>query len=242
MLVAPVLRGVAGGRYSASALGRPVMIPRSRTYRGPMARKSAPRKRLSREARRQQLLEAALGAFGAGGYHGTHVDQIIERAGVARGTFYLHFSSKQEIFDALIDQMLQVFLDVRPAEQPEDIRTLEDAEGVLRASYRTVLTAFHENRRLMRLLLEEAVGLDRDYRQRLERHYRTWHARVASTLEMLVDQGLARRDLDAEVTAEMVLGMVERLTRRYLLRSRKPPLDRLVDALVTLELGGIRAI
>src|SRR5438067_9933141 len=59
---------------------------------------------LDRETRRQQILEAAARVFARKGYRNTGVADIIEAAGVAsRGTFYLYFQSKEEIFLALVD-------------------------------------------------------------------------------------------------------------------------------------------
>lgn len=179
-------------------------------------------------------------AFSKGGYHGTHVADIIREADVARGTFYLHFPSKHEIFAALVDRTLKLLLDVRPPDPEPEIRTRADAEAVLRTSYETVLSTIHEHRRLFRLLFDEAIGIEKGFRTKIERHFKTWHERVAWTLEHFVERGVARADLDTEVTAQMVLGMVERLARRYLFRSRRPDIARLVDALVKLELHGIR--
>jgi hypothetical protein len=73
----------------------------------------------------------------------------------------------------------------------------------------------------------------------LEAHFRTWHERIAATLVYFREQGAARADLDTDVTAELVLGMVERLARRYLFQDRRPDIASLVDALVALELRGI---
>lgn len=198
------------------------------------------RRNLKRAERKEQILGAALEAFGKGGYHETHVDDIVETAGVARGTFYLHFKSKHDVFAALIDRMLSIFLDVRPAEEEPDIRTLEDAEALLRMSYRVVLSTFHEHRQLTRLLFDEAIGLSKGFREKLETHYVEWHARVERTLVRFVERGVGREGLDTEVTAQMVIGMVERITQRYLLDESEPDLDRLVDALVRFELAGVR--
>ncbi len=51
---------------------------------------------------RQRLLEAAERVFGDLGYHDASIVKITEAAGVAHGTFYLYFGSKQEIFDELV--------------------------------------------------------------------------------------------------------------------------------------------
>ena len=197
------------------------------------------RKNLTREARREQILQAALKAFSRGGYHGTHVSHVIEEAGVARGTFYLHFDSKHDVFEALIDRTMEIFLGVRPDEDEPKIRRRADAEKILRNSYRTVLGTIHEHRQLMRLLFDEAVGLEKGFRDRLEKHFAQWRERLVYTIGLFQEAGVARADLDVELTSEMVLGMVERVARRHLFRARKPDLDRIVDALVAFELRGL---
>lgn len=200
-----------------------------------------PKKRLTKEVRREQILEAALNVFERGGYHSTHVDDVIREAGIARGTFYLHFESKHAVFAALVERMFSIFLEVRPASPEPEVTGTKAAEAILRASYRTVFETLREHRRLARLLFEEAVGLDKGFSDALAIHYRAWHGRVRATLEKFRDAGAVRKDLDAEVTAEMVLGIVERLSRRYLFADRGLDLDRLVDAVVSLEMRGIEA-
>ncbi len=200
---------------------------------------SPSRRNLKKAERREQLLGAALKAFTKGGYHGTHVEHVVKEAGVARGTFYMHFESKHDVFEALVDRTLDVFLETRPEGESVNVENVQDAERMLRESYAVVLNTFHKHRRLTRLLFDEAVGLEKGYRKKLEQHYRVWHGRVAETLDMLVERGVARRTLDVEITSEMVIGMVERVARRYLFQSRKPDVDRLVEALVSFELGGL---
>ena len=201
--------------------------------------RSPTRRNLKKADRREQILRAALKAFTKGGYHGTHVEHVVKEAGIARGTFYMHFESKHDVFDALVERTFDVFLDVRPAGEAIDVRSIRDAERMLRDSYTVVLTTFHKHRRLTRLLFDEAVGLEKGFRKKLEGHYRVWHERVSETLDMLVERGVARRTLDVEITSEMVIGMVERIARRYLFQSRRPDIERLADALVSFELGGI---
>jgi len=116
------------------------------------------RKNLPHAERREQILQSALRAFTRTGYDGTHVEHIVKEAGVGRGTFYLHFKSKHEVFEALVDRMLAIFLASRPLDAEPDVRTVEDAEQLLRRSYTAVLTTFHEHRHLAHLLFDEAAG------------------------------------------------------------------------------------
>ena len=54
------------------------------------------------DQRRQQLLEAATWVFARKGYRRAGISDIIARAGVARGTFYLYFDSKEQVFLAIV--------------------------------------------------------------------------------------------------------------------------------------------
>lgn len=200
------------------------------------------RVRLPRAERREQILRAALKVFVRGGYHGTHVDHVIQEAGIARGTFYLHFKSKHEVFAALVDRMLAVFLDAALPD-PEEFTQGDDpratAERMLFASYRQVLATLSEHRALAQLFFDEAVGADKGFIKQRNQHFRTWHMRVSDRLNHFVKAGIARSDLDVEVFAEMVIGMVERLMRRYLFARKRPDLDRLARALVAIEMDGL---
>src|SRR5690348_6566951 len=61
-----------------------------------------PRARLSRSARRAQLLVAARDVFAAQGYHAAAMDDIAERAGVSKPVLYQHFPGKLELYRALL--------------------------------------------------------------------------------------------------------------------------------------------
>src|SRR5439155_2605296 len=58
-----------------------------------------------RESRRAGVMQAARRIFAHKGYHATSIDDLIEAAGIARGTFYLYFESKRAIFDELLDEL-----------------------------------------------------------------------------------------------------------------------------------------
>src|SRR5687767_8928892 len=58
-----------------------------------------------RERRRQEILSHARDVFAEHGYHETKIDDIVARAEVARGTFYLYFQDKRAIFEELVDAL-----------------------------------------------------------------------------------------------------------------------------------------
>ena len=59
------------------------------------------------EERKKEILDIAEELFTAKGYDNTSTTDILERVGIARGTMYYHFGSKEEILDALIDRVIQ---------------------------------------------------------------------------------------------------------------------------------------
>jgi AcrR family transcriptional regulator len=60
-----------------------------------------------RGRRRQDLVDAALATFAAKGVAATSVDDIVRTAGVAKGTFYLYFATKDQIVDAVAQRMIE---------------------------------------------------------------------------------------------------------------------------------------
>ena len=59
------------------------------------------------EKRKQELLKIAYGMFLSQGYENTSVDSIIEAAGIAKGTYYYYFESKDQMLEAVIEMMIE---------------------------------------------------------------------------------------------------------------------------------------
>ena len=70
-----------------------------------MPRKN-PRWRRRKDARPAEILDAALACFAENGFAATRLDDIAKRAGVTRGTLYLYFSSKEDLFKAMVSQVV----------------------------------------------------------------------------------------------------------------------------------------
>ncbi|WP_454918144.1 TetR/AcrR family transcriptional regulator [Xanthobacter sediminis] len=65
---------------------------------------------MAREARRRDILEAALAEFAAHGFAEAKLDLVARRAGVAKGTLYLYFSDKEALFRALVEDTITCVL------------------------------------------------------------------------------------------------------------------------------------
>ncbi|MFC6651584.1 TetR/AcrR family transcriptional regulator [Paenibacillus rhizoplanae] len=83
------------------------------------------------ETRRNEILDAAEELFGQKGFDGTSTGDILGRVGIARGTLYYHFKSKEDIMDALIERTNATIL--HAAQQIAEDKSIPVIERILRA-------------------------------------------------------------------------------------------------------------
>jgi AcrR family transcriptional regulator len=96
---------------AASAHRRPSRAtPTGSPSRKAEPRKSARARKIAPELRRQAILEAALAVFAERGFAAARLDDVAARAGVAKGTLYLYFHSKEALFEALIRDAISPLL------------------------------------------------------------------------------------------------------------------------------------
>ena len=174
-----------------------------------------------KEARRDQILEAAAEVFGAAGYHAANVADIIAKAGVARGTFYQYFESKRQLFDELLDDLLErvreAIVDVNLAD-PEKTVYVQLQEDIER-----ILAILFQERALARILLAEASGVDAELDRKLEGFYDGILDLISDTLRLGQAAGMVR-PCDTWLVATCILGSVKELVYQHTLRNR-PPAD-----------------
>ena len=100
-------------------------------------------------ANRQAILDAARAVFGELGYEAATVRDIIRRTGLASGTFYNYYKSKEEVFDALADDGARRFRPILRAESDRAVDFESFLRGAIRA-YFDFLAAEHESWRINR--------------------------------------------------------------------------------------------
>lgn len=90
-------------------------------------------RKLPEEVRRQQILEAALHAFAQDGYDKVSMARIAGEAGLTKGGLYFHFSSKEEVFSAMVEAELEHRWEVarEMAARAKDLPPLEVVQRVL---------------------------------------------------------------------------------------------------------------
>ncbi len=190
---------------------------------------------MERSQRRHQLLEAALACFSDKGYQSTHVSHIIDRAGVARGTFYQYFDGKQSIFKELVDDMFGRLDSVLPRiDAATGLAPLDQLRGNLEHFVGVLL----KRPDLTRLLLSQAAVSDMDVAHRLQAFYRDLAGMLEQSLELGRQLGLVR-DVDAMLVARALMGAVKEIFWEMATEGADYDEQRIADALWDLALHGV---
>lgn len=191
--------------------------------------------------RRADLLAAARLIFAERGYHETTVEDITRAAGVAKGTFYLYFQEKREIFLAIIRELLDTIKEIggsvaalAPGEDPLAFMARAEAAAL------RLMGIFQDNRALARLAYRESMGMDPGLEAMIRDFYRETAEIEARNIVFAQKLGLLRA-CDPMLTAYAHIGMVERVLLTMLDAPEQfpPPLD-VVRQIMRLAFEGLR--
>lgn len=188
--------------------------------------------------RREEILKAAIIIFSQKGYHDTSITDIIEKAGIARGTFYLYFDNKRQIFDSILENLM--------IELDHSIKKIEIGPGCinpldqLKANLKRVLTLLIENPELTKILLRHATGLDIESDHRITEFYRNIAAIIEEALREGIKMGFVR-ECNSRLVSYCILGSIKEVVERITLDDQDTPdIDSIVNELILFGLFGIQ--
>jgi len=175
--------------------------------------------------------------FAHKGYHATSVGDIIKGANIARGTFYLYFENKRQIFEALLELALQGLVSrLRRIElTPQSPPPLDQ----LRENVGRIIGFLLSKRELTQILLRHAEGLDAEFDRRLSAFYDTLLEHIEGVLRTGQLMALVR-PCDRRIVAACILGSVKEVMARLTSAADQgPDLETVVDEIVNFGLRGI---
>jgi len=198
-----------------------------------------------RHGKRDAIMDAAIEVFGKSGLDGANVDEIARTAGVAKGTIYLYFKSKHEIFDAVLTERWPgPFLDVLlpdMASIPElyelPIETALEELGI------GFLDAVEDNLIVLRLALAEAYRYPERGEHLFESTFLKANRMVARYLENQATAGVIAPLPNPIITARCLQGMLMTyiLSQELLQGKKYTPIEKRdwVKEVVRLFLRGV---
>ncbi|MCA9676986.1 MAG: TetR/AcrR family transcriptional regulator [Kofleriaceae bacterium] len=191
----------------------------------------------ARAERRRQILEAAKEVFAEAGYHEASINAIIERAHIARGTFYLYFDGKAAVFDALLDEAMRELraritrIDVEDPAAPPPHLQLRD--GLVR-----VLDYVLGDRLLATILLSGTTATEAEAANRAGAFFGEVRSVIRTALEQGIQMKLVR-PCNVEVTSAALLGLVRGVVEHLVTTASPPAATEVVAEMIAVALRGV---
>jgi TetR/AcrR family fatty acid metabolism transcriptional regulator len=211
----------AGGHSGASA--------RSREDR------EAAKKRRSRD-KRDRILKAAVKVFARNGFHATRVSEVAKAAGVADGTIYLYFKSKEELLVSLFEDRVSKLL----AFMEESLPKLEGAPERLRAVIDMQLGLLEGERELaevITVILRQSTRLMKEF---AAPKFLAYLDAIAKIVQEGQAAGDFRADVSPSIAARAVFGALDGITLTWALgRAEQGALARAATQLADILLRGL---
>ena len=181
----------------------------------------------SRAETRRRLLEAAVALFAENGLHGVTSAQIARRAGVATGTFYLHFADKEALFREIAFSALA---ELRARQERISAGLVLGSREYLRARTEELIAFAAEKRELIQMVFgrAESAGLADQVREavvpEIQRH-----------LERRAREGLAPADLHPAVAAQAHAAVLTRVIAWWAADPSRATAEQVVATLLRMN-------
>lgn len=163
-----------------------------------------PRKEREKLARRAEILAAARKIFAEKGLHETTLDEIAEKAELAKGTLYGYFENKDDLFFSVLGEAVHNVEDAINQAANSKQPPAEKITGMIK----TMLTLFEENIDLMQLMTRNQPGMLMDkMREKMQIPFRNLIKSVSGVLQQGIDQGVFIKT-DAEKAASAFFNLI----------------------------------
>jgi AcrR family transcriptional regulator len=176
---------------------------------------------------KSKLLRAARQEFAAVGLSQARVEDIAKRAKLAKGSFYLHFKTKEGAFHELVDHFLAELQRVTEEYHPECVTQVnaEEALDVFRVHDERMLEFLWDNRDIMRMILYGGK-VRHQFAHALDAFLDAQAAQIANGVKALQANGVYANDFDADACAWLLAGAWFNLSRRMCQMPAHPDFKR----------------
>jgi len=190
-----------------------------------------------KEAKRLRILDAAVREVARRGYYGTTVAMIAGRAGVADGTIYLYFKSKEEILVNVFERAMQRFIDAAR----QIVEDAASAEEQLRRLISLHLTLLGEDRDLA-VIFQVEFRHTLHVMQLLSRaQFHEYLGLIARVVGEAQRAGVFRTDADPLLTAKMVFGILDEMVTDWVLSRKNTRMAARAEPVAEFVLRGLRS-
>ncbi|UCF02732.1 MAG: TetR/AcrR family transcriptional regulator [Deltaproteobacteria bacterium] len=186
--------------------------------------------------KRDRIMNAAITAFAQNGYHQATMAAVARKAGVAAGTIYLYFKSKDDLLISIFEEKVQGFID----EFHGQLAREESAETKLRKLVQLHLLEM-QNRPDLAAVFQLELRQSRHFMSAYPKAVlKSYFDLIGEIIEQGQQQGLFRKDLYLSAIKRAFFGAMDETVTSWLLAGRNYDLTQMADPLGDLFIRGLR--
>lgn len=185
-------------------------------------------------ARARQIIDAAVRVFARSGYYNSRVADIAREAGIASGTIYLYFRTKDEILVALFRERMAEWVAAARVELAGE----RDAIAKIRRLVALHFDVLERQPDLAEVVQVELRQGQKFFRGAAAREVSAYFDLIASVLQEGQAAGLIRRDLPVRIATRMLFGAMDQMATSWVLGRRGSRLGAAAEAVATIFLRG----
>jgi len=183
------------------------------------------KRKLRQKNHAAQILEAGEKLFAEKGFYPTTMEEVARAAGLAKGTIYLHFDNKRDLFFSIIENKLDILLEKIEKEMRKD----ELPSQRIKLAIGIHLRFLEENRDFFKIMQALPESLKEEMEKRLKGRVIEKQSRYIEILDQLIQKGIRNQEikpLDSRKLAVILVGMMHSLTIYWISRKEKGPLSQ----------------
>jgi TetR/AcrR family transcriptional regulator, fatty acid metabolism regulator protein len=185
--------------------------------------------------KREAILRAAIQVFAHNGYFNSKVADIASAAGVADGTVYLYFKSKEEILHSIFDRTVEEAI----SEGRKQLERVSDPRDKLRRIANLHLERMGSDRDLAVVFQVELRGSTKFMEEFSAAGFAEYLGLIRTTIEEGQSAGLFRKSLNSKVVAKIFFGALDEMATNWILSKRRYKLAPMADQVVDILLNGV---
>lgn len=185
--------------------------------------------------KREAILRAAIKVFSENGFFNSKVSDIAQQAGVADGTVYLYFKSKDDVLHSIFDHAMKIFIE----EAKKQIQQTNDPKEKLRRIAKLHLEKLGEDRDLAIVFQVELRGSTKF----MEEFSTTAFAEYLNIIKQAFiegqEKGIFRAELNPTVCAKIFFGALDEMVTNWILSKKNYPLAPMADTVISVFFNGV---
>src|SRR2546428_11440810 len=185
--------------------------------------------------KREAILRAAIRVFAHNGYFNSKVADIAREAGVADGTVYLYFKSKEEILHSIFDRSMEEAI----ADGRKRLDKIVDPRERLRSIAHMHLDRLGADRDLAVVFQVELRGSTKFMEEFSAAGFAEHLALLRRTFEEGQRVGMFRKELNATVAAKILFGALDEMATNWIISKRSYKLEPMADVVMEVFLNGV---